>query len=111
TDYLIELGGEILAKGKNIDKGQLWTVGVESPESDIADRSFEATVTLKDMGMTSSGNYRKFRVDSISGKKYVHTLNPITGSAEMSDVTSATVIAPTCGKADAYATSFMALGF
>lgn len=111
ADYLIELGGEILAKGKNIDKDQLWTVGIESPESDIADRSVEATVTLKDMGMASSGNYRKFRVDSISGKKYVHTLNPITGSAEMSDVTSATVIAPTCGKADAYATSFMALGF
>ena len=29
----------------------------------------------------------------------------------MSDVTSATVIAPTCGEADAYATAFMALGF
>lgn len=111
TDYLIELGGEILAKGKNIDKDQLWTVGVESPKSDIENRSLEASVTLKDMGMASSGNYRKFRIDSISGKKYVHTLNPLTGSAEMSDVTSATVIAPSCGEADAYATSFMALGF
>jgi thiamine biosynthesis lipoprotein len=60
--------------------------------------------------MASSGNYRKFRIDSLTGKKYVHTLNPLTGSAEMSDVTSSTVIAPTCGVADAYATSFMALG-
>lgn len=111
TDYLIELGGEILAKGKNLDKDQLWTVGIESPESDLENRSFEASVMLKNEGMASSGNYRKFRIDSITGKKYVHTLNPLTGSAEMSDVTSATVIAPSCGEADAYATSFMALGF
>ncbi len=111
TDYLIELGGEILTKGKNLDKDQLWTVGIESPESELNDRSFEASVMLENEGMASSGNYRKFRIDSITGKKYVHTLNPLTGSAEMSDVTSATVIAPTCGEADAYATSFMALGF
>src|SRR5690606_3538746 len=110
-DYLIELGGEILAKGENINKNQLWTVGIESPDSDLEDRSYEAAVKLKNVGMAASGNYRKFRIDSISGKKYVHTLNPLTGSAEMSDVTSATVIAPTCGEADAYATAFMSLGF
>lgn len=109
-DYLIELGGEILTKGKNLDKDQLWAVGIETPESDLENRSYDASVMLKDVGMASSGNYRKFRVDSLTGKKFVHTLNPLTGSAEMSDVTSATVIAPTCGEADAYATSFMALG-
>ncbi len=110
TDYLIELGGEILTKGQNIEKEQEWVVGIEAVDSELEDRSFEATVNLKNVGMASSGNYRKFRVDSLTGKKYVHTLNPLTGSAEKSDVTSATVIAPTCGVADAYATSFMALG-
>lgn len=110
TDYLIELGGEILTKGQNVEIGQEWVVGIEAVDSELEDRSFEATVNLKNVGMASSGNYRKFRVDSLTGKKYVHTLNPLTGSAEKSDVTSATVIAPTCGVADAYATSFMALG-
>lgn len=110
NNFLIELGGEILTKGKNLDKDQMWMVGIESPESDLENRSIETAVMLEDVGMASSGNYRKFRVDSITGKKYVHTLNPLTGSAEMSDVTSATVIAPTCAEADAYATSFMALG-
>jgi thiamine biosynthesis lipoprotein len=110
TDYLIELGGEILTKGENIEKNQEWVVGIEAVDSALEDRTFEATVRLKNVGMASSGNYRKFRIDSLSGKKFVHTLNPLTGSAEMSDVTSATVIAPTCGVADAYATSFMALG-
>lgn len=110
TDYLIELGGEILTKGENIEKNQDWVVGIEAVDSELEDRSFEAAVKLKNEGMASSGNYRKFRIDSATGKKYVHTLNPLTGSAEMSDVTSSTVIAPTCGVADAYATAFMALG-
>lgn len=110
TNYLIELGGEILTKGINIEKNHDWVVGIEIPESELEDRSYKSTVRLKNVGMAASGNYRKFRIDSVSGKKYVHTLNPLTGSAEMSDVTSATVIAPTCGVADAYATAFMALG-
>lgn len=110
TDYLIELGGEILAKGQNLQKNQKWTVGIEATDSELENRSYEATVQLTNEAMASSGNYRKFRIDSLTEKKYVHTLNPLTGSAEMSDVTSATVIAPTCAVADAYATSFMALG-
>ncbi len=110
TDYLVELGGEILTKGTNLSKQKPWTVGIEAINSDIDNRSFAETVPLKNQAMASSGNYRKFRVDSITGKKYVHTINPLTGKAEQSDVTSATVIAPTCAVADAYATSFMALG-
>lgn len=109
-NYLIELGGEILTKGENIEENQEWVVGIEAVDSALEDRSFEAIVQLKNVGMASSGNYRKFRIDSATGKKYVHTLNPLSGSAEQSDVTSSTVIAPTCGVADAYATSFMAIG-
>ncbi|MAO10735.1 MAG: thiamine biosynthesis protein ApbE [Flavobacteriaceae bacterium] len=110
TDYLIELGGEILAKGTNLAQQKPWIVGIEAINSDIDNRSFAETIPLKNQAMASSGNYRKFRIDSLSGKKYVHTINPLTGKAEQSDVTSATVIAPTCAEADAYATSFMALG-
>jgi thiamine biosynthesis lipoprotein len=110
SDYLIELGGEILAKGANKAKGKLWVVGIENVDSSLENRNYATTITLQDKGMASSGNYRKFRIDSISGKKYVHTLNPITGSAEKSDVTSATVVASSCALADAYATALMALG-
>ncbi|MAT90824.1 MAG: thiamine biosynthesis protein ApbE [Flavobacteriaceae bacterium] len=108
--YLIELGGELLASGTNIEKQQAWIVGIEAVDSDLDARSYAATVQLKGKGMASSGNYRKFRLDSLTGKKYVHTINPLTGAAEQSDVTSATVIANTCAEADAYATAFMAMG-
>lgn len=109
-NYLVELGGEVIAKGMNIEKEKSWVVGIEATTSQTNDRQFEEIVKLSNMAMASSGNYRKFRVDSLTGKRYVHTINPLNGQAEASDVTSATVFAATCAEADAYATTFMAMG-
>ena len=109
-DYIVELGGEVLAMGSNVAKGKPWTAGIETIDSEVGNRSFLATVRLSNQAMAASGNYRKFRINPRTGKKYVHTINPLTGFAEESDVTSATVIATTCVVADAYATAFMAMG-
>ena len=106
----IELGGEILASGKNLEQDKEWLVGIENVESDLENRSFVKKVALLNMAMASSGNYRKFRIDTITGEKYVHTINPLTGKAEKSDLTSASVLASSCAYADAYATAFMAMG-
>jgi thiamine biosynthesis lipoprotein len=111
SDFLIELGGELLAKGTHKAKQKSWLVGIEALDSELENRTYSRVVALENEGMATSGNYRKFRTDSLTGKKYVHTIDPITGLAEQSDVTSATVIAPTCGLADAYATAIMAMGF
>ncbi len=111
TDYIIELGGEVLAKGKNISKNRFWTSGVEAIISDIDNRKAVVYFTLKDRGLAGSGNYRKYRIDDNTGKKYVHTINPLTGLAQQNNITSATIIAPTCALADAYATACMAMGF
>lgn len=109
-NYLIELGGEVKALGSNLNKEQLWTAGIEKITSDVGNRTYEAIVSLENESLAASGNYRKFRIDSATGKKYVHTINPLSGLAEQSDVTSATVIAQDCATADAYATTFMAMG-
>jgi len=109
-DFLIELGGEIYAKGANQNSEKPWSVGVENIYSSIENRQHRAVVYLKDKAMAGSGNYRKNRVDSLTGKLYVHTINPLTGKAEKIDILSASVIANTCAEADAYATSFMAMG-
>ncbi|MBX2827421.1 MAG: FAD:protein FMN transferase [Flavobacteriaceae bacterium] len=108
-NYLIELGGELRAKGMHIIKQQPWVAGIESVSSDIHNRSIDQMINLKDQAMASSGNYRKFRIDSATGKRYVHTINPLTGKAEQLSITSATVVAPTCAEADAFATAFMAM--
>ncbi len=110
SDFLIELGGELRAQGKHQGKDKSWIVGVESLDSSFEDRKAAAAVQLNNRSMAGSGNYRKNRIDSLTGKQYVHTINPLTGSAEKSDVLSANVIAPTCAEADAWATAFMAMG-
>lgn len=108
--FLIELGGEVRGSGLNQRTLKPWTVGVESVNSNQENRSHVAVVALENLSMASSGNYRKNRIDEQTGQQYVHTINPLTGSAEKSDVLGATVIAVDCATADAYATAFMAMG-
>ncbi|MCK0161861.1 FAD:protein FMN transferase [Allomuricauda sp. F6463D] len=107
-NYLVEIGGEILAKGTNINSGKPWSVGIDDPQVSTG-RQLKQIVSLKDMAMASSGNYRKFRVDSKTGEKYVHTINPKTGYTKNSNVLATSVVAKTCAVADAYATTFMVM--
>lgn len=107
-NYLLEVGGEIVAKGENQIKQKRWTAGVNDPN--VENRmAYRAAVYLKDMAMASSGNYRHFRVDEKTGEKYVHTIDPITGFTKNSKVLGTTVIANNCAMADGYATAFMAM--
>ncbi|WP_086031604.1 FAD:protein FMN transferase [Tenacibaculum holothuriorum] len=108
NNYLIEIGGEIRARGKK-PNNKLWAVAVEDPNQD-GTQSYEKVITLDNMSMATSGNYRKYRIGK-NGQKYVHTVNPITGFAIESNLLSASVIAPAdCADVDAYATAFMAMG-
>lgn len=58
--------------------------------------------------MATSGNYRNFYYKD--GKKYAHTIDPITGYPVQHNILSATVLADNCATADAYATAFMVMG-
>lgn len=108
TNYLIELGGELLAKGRNLGKHKPWSVGIDDPRQK-EERTFINTIPLKDRGMATSGNYRKFRMDSVSGKKFVHIIDAKTGYTKPSNILSVSVLAPSCTIADGYATAFMAM--
>ncbi|WP_167182656.1 FAD:protein FMN transferase [Wenyingzhuangia heitensis] len=108
-NYLVEIGGEIRARGKNA-KGENWSIGIEEPNFD-GTRSLQKVTTLKNEAIATSGNYRKFRIDEVTGKKIAHTLNPKTGFPAETDLLSVSVIAPvSCAEVDAYATAFMSMG-
>ncbi len=104
--YLIELGGELLAKGQNVVKQKDWVVGIDDP-TELEQRVITTTMRLKDRAMATSGNYRKFRIDPETGNKYVHSIDPLTGYPKLSNVLSVSVLAASCVEADAYATTFM----
>lgn len=110
-NFIVEVGGELFIHGKNTLKGKSWLIGIDNPlQKPDEDREIVATVELTDCGLATSGNYRKLWTDSLTGKKYVHTLNPQTGYPQTSNLLSATVIAPSAMLADGYATTLMALG-
>ena len=109
SNFLIELGGEIVTRGINLDSATFWRVGIDNPQAKEGERSITRTITLTDESMATSGNYRKFRIDSLTGERYVHTINPLTGLAVPSSILSASVIAPDCATADAFATAFMTM--
>lgn len=106
-NYMVEVGGELRVKGKNINN-KLWRIGIDKPIENNENRELEAIINLENTALATSGNYRKFYEKD--GVKYSHTLNPTTGYPVQHSLLSATVLAKTCSMADAYATAFMVLG-
>ncbi len=109
TDYLIEIGGEICAAGRGAG-GKDWRVGIDVPETSSTQPGSEIAKIIKvtDCGLATSGNYRNFHEEN--GRRFGHSISPTTGRPVQTDVLSATVIAPTCMEADAYATACMVMG-
>jgi len=107
TNFLIDIGGELVARGKN-KKDKLWTVGINRPVEDVAVNQADIFVQLDHVAMASSGNYRNFY--EVDGKKYSHTINPKTGYPERSNLLGVSIITKDCMIADALATSCMVKG-
>lgn len=109
TNAMVEIGGEVACMGLN-PSGQPWKIGVNKPVNDSTciDKSLECVLHLSDIAVATSGNYRQFYYRD--GKKYAHTIDPRTGYPVAHNLLSATVVAPSCMMADAWATAFMVLG-
>ena len=108
ADYLVEIGGEIRAKGKNKMKDNPWKIGVEDPNFD-GSQSYSKVISLTDNAMATSGSYRKYKTDE-EGNRYAHIINTKTGYPHKSNMLSVSVITNTCMEADAYATALMTMG-
>ena len=107
-NFLINIGGELHAKGINVEKHSGWTVGVENPNFDGI-QSWDKIFVLKDAAMATSGTYRKFKIDE-NGNRYAHIIDAKTGYPSKTNLLSISVIAEDCMTADAYATAFKAMG-
>jgi len=107
-NYLIDIGGEVLAKGTK-PEGKLWRVGIEKPSEDSdSERKLNATIEISNKAIATSGNYRKFYEQD--GIRYSHTINPKTGYPAKHNLLSATVMTDSAAIADGYATALMVMG-
>ena len=104
-NFLIEVGGELTSSGY-AENNRRWKVAIQNP---IDINSFHSEIFLTDKSLATSGNYRKFRIDPITGERYAHIINPLTGAALSNNILSASVISDNCIEADAWATSLMVM--
>ena len=110
SNFMVEIGGEVLAYGNSPKTNQPWKIGIDDPFQG-SQRKFIQTLNLKNQALASSGNYRKFRIDPDTGERYVHSINPINGLCSASKILSTSVKAPDCMTADAWATALMVMPF
>lgn len=105
-DYFVEIGGEVYCKGTN-KQGKPWVIGILSPESELLNQFFYATVGVTNQAVATSANNFNYRV--VDGVRYTHTIDPATGYPAQRPILSATVFGPECLTADALATACMVL--
>jgi thiamine biosynthesis lipoprotein len=109
NNYLIDIGGEVAANGSK-PGSRPWKVGIEKPAKHKEDdRELKIVIGLHDKSVATSGSYRKYYEKN--GIRYSHTINPKTGYPVKHSLLSVSVIADNTALADAYATSFMVMGF
>jgi thiamine biosynthesis lipoprotein len=102
-NYLVEIGGEVFAKGPN------WLIGIESPEyNKSALNAIQLVIKINGKGVATSGNYRKYV--EFDGIKYAHHIDPRTGYPTKNRLLSDTVISNETIISDATATGLLVLG-
>ena len=105
TDYLVEVGGEVRARGV-APAGRPWRVGIETPTPGV--RRVLYTVQLRDLSLSTSGDYRNFF--EAGDRRYSHEIDPATGEPSVKAPASVSVAHPSAAYADAMATALMVLG-
>ena len=106
-NYMVEIGGEVVTRGRNPQTKEPWRIGVSKPEEG-GGGELQTVMNLENAAWATSGNYHNFY--TVNGRKYAHTIDPRTGCPVTHSLLSATVIARDCATADAYATAFMVMG-
>ena len=104
-DMLVEIGGELRARGER-PEGGAWLLAVESPVP--SEGRFVTALSVTDEGVATSGDYRNYF--EIDGKRYSHLVDPRTGAPVDHELVSVTVVHKQCAMADALATGLIVMG-
>ena len=105
SSYMVEMTGELKAAGTK-PGGRPWRIAIEEPRDE--ERTVRLIVELDGYGVSTSGDYRNYF--EYEGKRYSHTVDPLTGWPVMHDLASVTVMDPSALMADGLSTLLMVLG-
>jgi thiamine biosynthesis lipoprotein len=104
-NYMIDIGGEIRARGRNT-RDEPWHIAVEHPVE--TQRTPYTSVWLDGAAVSTSGEYRSYY--ERDGRRYSHTVDPRTGRTLDREPGSVVVVAPLAAQADGWATALNVLG-
>ncbi len=108
SNYLIDVGGEVIGRGGKPD-GSPWRIGIEEPAKDRDSAPVVHTaIALRDCSVVTSGSYRKYYEKD--GLRYSHTIDPATGRPVQHTLLSVSVVEESAWLADAMATAYMVMG-
>ena len=105
-NYMVEIGGEIRAKGKNAEN-KAWQIAIEKPNN-TGERAVQEVIGLNNMAMATSGDYRIYFEEN--GQRFAHEIDPKTGYPIQHHLASITVLAPSSMTADGLSTGLFVLG-
>ncbi len=104
-DFLVEIGGEIRAAGRN-RQGEKWRIAVEMPDS--SGGAVQAVLRLTEVAVATSGDYRNyFEVGSV---RYSHTIDGRSGAPVTHSTASVTIVSQSAAEADGMATALLVMG-
>ncbi|MCQ2741478.1 MAG: FAD:protein FMN transferase [Alphaproteobacteria bacterium] len=104
-NYVVEIGGEVKAKGFRSPGDIPWVVGVNKPVVHSMENMM--VLSLSNLAVATSGNYRNF--NEKDGKSFAHTISSKNGKTVQTDTLSVSVFHDSCMYADAYATAMMSM--
>jgi thiamine biosynthesis lipoprotein len=105
TDYLVDICGEMRARGLNA-RHTPWRIGIERP--DAPERTAHRIVALERGALATSGDYRIYFEQE--GERYSHEIDPRTGAPARHALASVSVVAADAAIADAWATALFVAG-
>ncbi len=105
NEHMVEIGGEIRARGKNV-QGSVWRIGIESPQDGAS--AIQRLLPIENAALATSGDYRNFFESE--GVRYSHTIDTHTGMPVRHHLASVSVVDNLCVRADGYATALMVMG-
>jgi thiamine biosynthesis lipoprotein len=102
TDFLVELGGEVVAMGVDAT-GSPWRVGIADPRGGL-----HTVIDAKGLAVATSGD--AINAYQVGGRRYSHIIDPATDEPVVNEVASVTVLGASAMTADALATALMVMG-
>jgi thiamine biosynthesis lipoprotein len=105
ADFLIDVGGDMVARGVGTDGGPGWLIAVADP---FSPERHVCWLRLVDAAVATSTTMR--RRWNRGGRWLHHLIDPRTGDPAATDLAQATVVASTAAAADVYAKTALILG-